>query len=223
MKKIFALFTALLLVAGSLFGQVVSDSAKRDALKQEISRCDDSVARSFLLQQLYPLAQESDIPLYLSYVGDPLCAPMSVAALVALPGGDKALMELVRTEGADKTLLCGAVADRGLREAEPYLLQWAGSARGEEKKAIDRTLGIIGGKASAKYLKSQSLPDYLVLLDNLSDKEAVKAAKGLLKDANSGIRCAAVKTVIERSARNPKLVVDALKTGDRPYRKKKKK
>ena len=218
MKKIFALFTALLLVAGSLFGQVVSDSAKRDALKQEISRCDDSVARSFLLQQLYPLAQESDIPLYLSYVGDPLCAPMSVAALVALPGGDKALMELVRTEGADKTLLCGAVADRGLREAEPYLLQWAGSARGEEKKAIDRTLGIIGGKASAKYLKSQSLPDYVALLDNLSDKEAVKAAKGLLKDANSGIRCAAVKTVIERSARNPKLVVDALKTGDRPYR-----
>ena len=218
MKKIFTLFTALLLVAGSLFGQVAGDSAKRDALKQEISRCEDSVARSFLLQQLYPLAREADIDLYLSYVNDPLCAPMSVAALVALPGGDKALMDLVRTEGADKTLLCGAVADLKLREAEPYLLQWAQTAQGEEKKAICQTLGIIGSKASAKYLKSQSPADYMVLLDNLSDKEAVKAAKGLLKDANSGIRCAAVKTLIERSAPDPKLVVNALKTGDRPYR-----
>ncbi len=218
MKKIFALFTALLLVAGSLFGQSLSDSAKRDALKQEISRCDDSVTRSFLLQQLYPLAQDADIALYLSYVNDPLCAPMSIAALTALPGGDKALMELVRTEGADKTLLCGAVADRKLREAEPYLLQWAQKAQGDEKKAIAQTLGIIGSKASAQYLKSQSLSDYMALLDNFTDKEAVKAAKKLLKDANSGIRCAAVKTVIERSAPDPKLVVNALKTGDRPYR-----
>ena len=218
MKKIVALFSALLLVAGTLFAQVVSDSAKRDALRQEISRCDNSVARSFLLQQLYPLAQESDIPLYLSYVNDTYCAPMSIAALAALPGGDKALMELVRTEGADKALLSGAVADLGLKEAEPYLLQWARTAQGEEKKAVCRALGTVGGKASAQYLKAESLADYMALLGNFSDKDAVKAAKGLLKAADPGIRCAAVKTLIGRSAPNPKLVVNALKDGDRSYR-----
>ena len=218
MKKMITLFSALLIVAGSLFGQTAEDSAKRDALKREIQLCDDAVARSFLLQQLYPLAQESDIGLYLLYVNDAYCAPMSIAALAALPGGDKALMDLIRTEGADKALLCGAVADRGLREAEPYLLQWAQNAQVDEKKAITRTLGVIGSKASAKYLKSQSLPDYMVLLNNFSDKDAVKAARSLLKNDNSGIRCAAVKTVIERSAPDPTLVVNALRTGDRPYR-----
>ena len=52
MKKMITLFSALLIVAGSLFGQTAEDSAKRDALKREIQLCDDAVSRSFLLQQL---------------------------------------------------------------------------------------------------------------------------------------------------------------------------
>lgn len=218
MKKMIVLFSALLIVAGSLFGQTAEDSAKRDALKREIQLCNDAVARSFLLQQLYPLARESDIDLYLLYVNDPYCAPMSIAALAALPGTDKVLMDLVRTEGAGKTLLCSAVARRKLREAEPYLLQWARQARGEEEKAIAQALGVIGSKASASYLKSRFPADYMVLLDNFTDKEAVKAAKGFLKAPDSAIRCAAVRTLIERSAPDTRGVVDALKTGDRPYR-----
>ena len=218
MKKMITLFSALLIVAGSLFGQTAEDSAKRDALKREIQLCDDAVARSFLLQQLYPLARESDIDFFLLYVNDPYCAPMSIAALAALPGTDKVLMDLVRMEGAGKTLLCSAVARRKLREAEPYLLQWARQARGEEEKAIAQALGVIGSKASASYLKSRFPADYMVLLDNFTDKEAVKAAKGFLKAPDSAIRCAAVKTLIERSAPDTRGVVDALKTGDRPYR-----
>lgn len=194
--------------------------AVREGLRQGIQAQKDPVQRNFLLQQLRLIATDEDTTFFEGYVNDTESAATAVAALIDLPSGADAISRLVALDAAPKALLADAVAEKGIKSAEPKLLEWAATASGADKDAINHALGVIGSSASAGYLMANSKADYAALLANLPQKEAVAAAKALIKEGESDVKCAAVKSLMAQSVQKDglKVLSSAFKTTDRPYR-----
>ena len=195
-------------------------NAVREGLRQGITAQADGVNRNFLLGQLRLIASPEDIYFFAGYADDKDCASTAIAALGDSPEGKAVVLDLVGRGAADKTLLSRAVARLGLKEAEPQLLAWAAASSGAEKAALCSTLGKIGSEASASFLKANSKADYAALVNNLPDKKALSAAKSLLKDESSGIRCSAARTILSKAPANDglKVLAACLKSTDRALR-----
>jgi hypothetical protein len=194
--------------------------AVREGFAKGIAAQADPVNRQFLLAQLRMFATKDDIGLFKQYVNDPLAGPAALATIADL-GDRDTILELVQNAAAPKAALADVIADQGYREAEPALLAWAAAATDAvEKNAIAEALGRIGGEASLKWLKANSLSDYMVALKNLPAKKAVKAAKEILKTGNSGLQCAAADVIMENASAKEglKVLQNLLKSEDRPLR-----
>ena len=89
-----------------------------------LGRCTDIPCKSFLLAQLRLLADREDIPVFLEYADDENLGSVAVNALISIPESDEAILWLIRSEGASRPLLAYAAAEKGLSEAEPYLMAW---------------------------------------------------------------------------------------------------
>ena len=194
--------------------------AVREGLRQGIKDQSDGTERHFLLQQLRLIAKDEDATFFEGYATDSEASGTAIAALVDLPSGADAISRLAAQGTAPKALIADAVARRGIRSAEPKLLEWASTASGADKDAINHALGVIGSQASESYLKASSPVDYAVLLGNLPQKTAVAAAKDLLKNGTSDVKCAAVRSLMAQSPQKDglKALSAALKDDDRPYR-----
>ena len=195
-------------------------SAVREGFAKGIAAQADPVNRQFLLAQLRMFATKDDIGLYKQFVNDPLAGPAALATIADL-GGRDTVLDLVLNDAAPKTALAGVVAAQGWREAEPTLLRWAKAPTDAvEKNAIAEALGRIGGEASLDWLKANSMADYMVALKNLPAKKAVKAAKEVLKNGDSGLQCAAADVVMDNALAKEglKVLQDILKSDDRPLR-----
>jgi hypothetical protein len=195
-------------------------NAVREGFAKGIAAQADPVNRQFLLAQLRMFATKDDIDLYKKYVNDPLAGPAALTTIADL-GGRNTILELVEKAAAPKAALADVIADQGYREAEPTLLKWAAAATDAvEKNAIAEALGRIGGEASLKWLKANSLSDYMVALKNLPAKKAVKAAKEILKTGNSGLQCAAADVIMDNASAKEglKVLQNLLQADDRPLR-----
>ena len=195
-------------------------NAVREGFAKGIAAQADPVNRQFLLAQLRMFATKDEIDLFKKYVNDPLAGPAAVATIADL-GGKETILGLVENAAAPKAALADVIADQGYREAEPALLKWAAAATDPvEKNAVAEALGRIGGEASLDWLKANSLSDYMVALQNIPAKKAVKAAKEILKTGNSGLQCAAAGIIMDNALAKEglKVLQDILKSDDRPLR-----
>ena len=211
---------ALSSLATYISGNVKYRDTVREGFVKGIAAQTDPVNRQFLLAQLRMFAGAKDIDLFRQYVNDPLAGPAAVATIADL-GGKDAILELVRNDAAPKAVLADVIADQGWREAEPDLLRWAAAVTDPvEKKAIAQALGRVGGEASLGWLKANSPADYLVALGNIPAKKAVRAAKAVLKDGDSGLQCAAAKVIMDKATAKEGLKVlgNLLGSEDRPLR-----
>ena len=195
-------------------------NAVREGFAKGIAAQGDPVNLQFLLAQLRLFATADDIGLYKNYVSDRLLGPAALATIADL-GGKETILELVDNAAASKAALADVIADRGWSEAEPALLRWAASVTDPvEKNAVAEALGRVGGEASLGWLKANSLSDYMVALQNIPAKKAVKAAKEILKNGTSGLQCAAAEVIMDKDTRKDALKVlqSILKSEDRPLR-----
>ena len=195
-------------------------NAVREGFAKGIAAQGDPVNLQFLLAQLRLFATADDIGLYKKYVSDGLLGPAALATIADL-GGKDTILELVENAASSKAALADIVADRGWSEAEPALLRWAAAVTDPvEKNAVAEALGRVGGEASLGWLKANSLSDYMVALQNIPAKKAVKAAKEILKNGTSGLQCAAAEVIMDKDTRKDALKVlqSILKSEDRPLR-----
>ena len=195
-------------------------NAVREGFAKGIATQVDPVNLQFLLAQLRLFATADDIDLYKKYVSDGLLGPAALTAIADL-GGKETILELVNNATASKAALADVIADQGWSEAEPALLRWASSVVDPvEKNAIAEALGRVGGESSLSWLKANSLSDYMVALQNIPAKKAVKAAKEILSSGTSGLQCAAAGIIMDKDTEKGALKVlqNILKSEDRPLR-----
>lgn len=202
-----------------------------------LGRCTDIPCKSFLLAQLRLLADREDIPVFLEYADDENLGSVAVNALISIPESDEAILWLIRSEGASRPLLAYAAAEKGLSEAEPYLMAWIEELDGNTEEDSDpsskadtpdmrtylHALACCGGEESLDVLRKASVYDYITLLDRLAGQgntaAAVAGAKKLLKSDDTYIRCAALELLVRiTGAGADKYVLDAVKGRDREYR-----
>ena len=207
-----------------------------DGIVSAIGKCTDSANRSFLLSRLALIAGADLIPFFVEYAGNPDCASIAIGALINIDGSEEALMELVSEGKISRPLLAYAAAEKGLQEAEPYLLSWVEEFGGDADMDSDATsaedtpdlaayshaLALCGSEASMKIVEKISVSDYMILLERLAvsnPQKAVSGAKKYLKKGDSNVRCAALAVMVMAQGADVKpLLVSALKDGDREYR-----
>ena len=214
-----------------------SAASVKAGLVSGLEKCTDPANRVFLLSRLSLVATSGDIPVFVKYVSDENLAPVAAGALAIIPGSDDAVMELVRNGGASRPLLAYVVAEKGLSDAEPYILEWVAELDGDvsldsdpsssadtpDMRAYLHALSLCGSSASLKLLKKESPYDYVTLLDRIArqgdSKTALHGAEKLLKSDDTGIRCAALGVIVSaKGALAGQEILDALKDSDREYR-----
>lgn len=202
-----------------------------------LEKCGDTANKAFLMSQFRLLAAAEDIPVFLEYAGDPALGSVAVNALISIEGSEKAIMSLIETGGASGPLLAYAAAEKGLSDAEPYLLEWIRELDGNQNEDSDPSSGAdtpdmraylhalsrCGGEASLKILRKESVYDYVTLLGRIADKgdcpTAVAGAKRLLKSEDVNIRCAALELLVSVQGDDAeKYIIAAMDSPDRDYR-----
>lgn len=180
--------------------------------------------KAFLLNQFRSIATGKAAGLFADNLSDPTLAPVAMGALVDIPGTEDLLLGLIKDGKVDKSLLASAAAEKGLKAAEPILLQWAGDAAGAERSAIAAALASVGSEASLGFLSGSSLADYASLAARLAkagnkSKAVAKAARTLLKSDVSAYRSAGAEALMHYNpAKAVKLLSSALKSPDGQYR-----
>ena len=187
-------------------------AAVRKGLALAIEKCTDNPNKAFLMTLLQRCAKAEDAPVFVKYVTDKYLAEWAVNGLVATPGTEDVLMDLIQKSQSPCKVLAYAAGTKKLKAAEPVLLGWIPSADAEIQKAIYHALGMCGTSASVKALgtaakavnyaweASDVTASYLRLLQNLvangEGKVALAAAKKLLKATDkSHIRGAALQLI----------------------------
>lgn len=208
----------------------------REGLKTAIDKCTDNPNKAFLMTLLQNCGTADDAPFFAKYVTDKYLQEWVINALIAIPGTESALMELVATEPIPRDVLAYAVGKKGLREAEPIILKWIADAKSNDNRAYYKALGQIGSAKSipvlAKAAKEQkyawepnaATEAYVTLLENMAkngdSKRAVNAAKALLKATDrTNVRSAALNMIFAAEGKKAlPLLVKAMNEPDRAYR-----
>lgn len=208
----------------------------RTALKNALNKTTDNENRAFLLTLLQNCATAEDAPTFMAYLQDSYLQEWAINGLIATPSTEDVILGLVNTEAAPRTVLAKAAAKKGIKEAEPIVLQWAQEAPAAEKKDFYRSLALIGSEKSVKVLANAAKAQnyaweanaateaYTDLLNNMAEngnqKAAAKNAKKLLKATDkSNVRAAALKAIFAaEGVKALPYAVKAMKDADRQYR-----
>lgn len=208
----------------------------RKGLIEAIKTTTDNPNRAFLMTLLRNCATTDDVAVFESYVSDPYLREWAIAGLTTLPGGEDAILRLIENNGAPNDVLANAAGSMKIAAAEPVIINWAKEVSGRDAAPFYRALGNIGGSKSVSVLskaaKKQNYswePDaatesYVILLNNMvangNVKEAVSAAKKLMKDADKpNVRSAALQIITSQEGKKAiPVVIKALSDPDRGYR-----
>lgn len=195
-------------------GNKEQKEAVRRGLILSIDKCKDNANRAFLLSKLQQCSTVEDIPVFIKYLDDSYLADYAIRGLVATPGSENALLELIEQKKAPLQVLAHAAYEKELKSAEPFLLEWLADADKDTRKAIFKALSVCGSSVSLKPLYTAAKEEgyewskdkeataaYLNLLNKLmaegETKTAVKAGKKLLKNDHAYIRGAALDVILK--------------------------
>ena len=178
-------------------GREKEAASVRKGLATAIDKCTDNPNKAFLLTLLQRCSKVEDAPVFLKYVNDKYLAEWAINGLVATPGTEDILLDLIQKAQSPCKVLAYAAGTKKLSAAEPVLLGWIAKADAETVKAIYHALGMCGTTASVKVLgnaakavnyeweSSDVTAAYLRLLQKLAAtndaKVALAAGKKLLK------------------------------------------
>ncbi len=208
----------------------------RKGLAIAIDKCTDNPNKAFLMTLLQRCAKTEDAPVFLKYVKDDYLAQWAINGLVATPGTEDMLLDLIQKSEKPCALLAYAAGTKNLAAAEPTLLAWIPAADDATKKAIYHALGMCGTSASLKTLgnaakavnyeweASDVNAAYMRLLPNLvangEGKAALGAAKKLLKATDkANVRGAALQVIfLVQGEKALPMLAAALKDNCREYR-----
>lgn len=211
-------------------------NAMREGLKASMEKCTDPANRAFLMTLLQNVGTADDASFFTKYVNDPYLQEWAINGLIAIPGTDDALMQLISTEGAPRELLALAAGKKGLKGAEPTLLNWVAGVAPANARSYYKALGLLGSSKSLPLLSKAAKAEgyawvansateaYVSLLEGMAANgeaaAAVKGAKTLLKEAKqSNVRGAALNIIFAAEGKKAlPLLVSAMKDGDRAYR-----
>ena len=211
--------------------------AVKKALANAAAKCQDIPNRVFLLTQLKQIATAEDIPVFMEYVKAPETASLAVGALIGIEGSEDAILGMVKEDVVSRPLLAYAAAEKGISEAEPYILAWVAELEGNaledsdassksdtpDMRAYCNALSQCGTSASLKTLRKISVYDYMSLLGRLAEegdeKAALSGASKMLKNENVSLRSAALEIVLGVKGKDAsKELLAAVKSEDREYR-----
>ncbi len=207
----------------------------RKGLALAIDKCTDNPNKAFLMTLLTTCATADDAPVFVKYVNHDYLADWAVNGLAHTPDTDKAIIDLMNANNANKPLLAYAAGVKNLTDAEPILLGWIDGANEKTLRAIYQTLGKCGsestiatlGKAAKaagyEWEETDITASYLALLQKWANQHstvALKEAKSLLKATKkSHIRGAALQAIVTiEGSKAQKTVLNALKDANRDYR-----
>ncbi|MBQ8047944.1 MAG: DUF1080 domain-containing protein [Prevotella sp.] len=206
----------------------------RKALLRGIESQQDKVNKAFLLSILPKIAQKSDAQMFAKYLNDPYQSGFARTALASMNGSEDVIRQLINEGKGSKADLAYLAYQKKLAGVEDALTGWINGADAKTKAEVFNALSAVGSSKSLSVLataaKAAAYNDdatgatdsYLQLLNRLSatDSKAVqKAAKELMKDNKSAIRCAGLKLALQTAGgKAGKLVQNALKDNDIEYR-----
>ncbi|MDE5554148.1 MAG: DUF1080 domain-containing protein [Muribaculaceae bacterium] len=202
-----------------------------DGLVAGLKKCTDDPNRAFLMVQLSKLARPGDAEVFASYLTDPYLRNYAINGLALVPGDDEMVAKIINSAAAPEAELAYVAYFKKLNGVEPTLIKWTESADPKVLAAVYNALAVCGTDAAikplqkaAKAVKFANDPTgatdaYLRLLARLGDKNAVNAAKEILKADNDYARCAALDIILNSDKANAeKNVLAALKDKDIAYR-----
>ena len=218
-------------------GREAARTELRRGLAESVAACTDKPNQAFLLSLLQICSTAEDARVFEKYVTDEYLADAAVRGLIATPGSEAVLTDLIRHSDRPVIRLADAAAAKGLMEVEPTLLEWAAKAGDDPtREAVYHALGCCGGKASLRTLADaaaasdydfapyDATASYLRLLNRLAEqgdtKSALSAARSLGKaTARANVRAAALELQLKYDAhKRTKLLLTALRDASRPYR-----
>ena len=209
-----------------------------EGLLAALARCKDDANRAFLVSQLQLCATADNAAALAAYIDDPYLGDPVLRALISIPDSEATLLSLARRSDlsdAQRAALAYAFGEKRTAAAEPILLGWIDGADDATRAALYPALASCGTAASAKALEAAAravdygcdetaaTDSYLRLLDRMVDegaaRDAVKAAKRLLKCERANVRGAALEVIVRaEGTRAMPYVLAALEKGDIQYR-----
>ena len=208
-----------------------------EGLLAALARCKDDANRAFLVSQLQLCATADNAAALAAYIDDPYLGDPVLRALISIPDSEATLLSLARRSDlsdAQRAALAYAFGEKRTAAAEPILLGWIDGADDATRAALYPALASCGTAASAKALEeaaravdygcdeTAATDSYLRLLDRMVDegaaRDAVKAAKRLLKCERANVRGAALEVIVRaEGTRAMPYVLAALEKGDIQY------
>ncbi len=218
-------------------GQEAARAGIRKGLAESVAACTDKPNQAFLLSLLQLCSTAEDVEVFARYVDDAYLADAAVRGLIATPGSEAMLTDLIRRSDRPVIRLADAAAAKGLTEVEPTLLDWAAKADDDPtREAVYHALGCCGSKASLRTLANaaaasdydfapnDATASYLRLLNRLAEqgdtKSTLAAARALGKaTARANVRAAALELQLKYdTGKRTRLLLTALKDSNRAYR-----
>ena len=212
--------------------------AVRQGLAQSIDTCPDPADRAFLISLLACCSTAEDAAVFAKYAEDGQLADAAVRGLIATPGSEPAILELMQQSDGPSARLAHAAAKRPSEGAEEILLAWLADYPTDDttREAIYAALAACGGRTSLRVLgdaaaaadfdfaPGDATGAFLDLLNNLAERGDTKvvqrAARALAKESvRTNIRTAALKLLLRTSPeQRTELLLAALGDNDRAYR-----
>lgn len=217
-------------------GHEAERDAVRQGLKSSIDKVSDEANKAFILTLLQHCGTAEDASFFAKYVADPYLQEWAINGLIAIPGSESTLMEIAQAGTVPNSVMAYALGKKGVKAAEPMILQWAEKATGAEARPFYKALGKIGTAKSmpvlAKAAKAQkyawepngATEAYVSLLNNMAANgettEALAAAKSLMKATDKvHVRGAAMNIIFELEGKKAlPVLLEALKDNNRAYR-----
>ena len=212
--------------------------AVRQGLAQSIDTCPDPADRAFLISLLACCSTAEDAAVFAKYAEDGQLADAAVRGLIATPGSEPAILELMQQSDGPSARLAHAAAKRPSEGAEEILLAWLADYPTDDttREAIYAALAACGGRTSLRVLgdaaaaadfdfaPGDATGAFLDLLNNLAERGDTKvvqrAARALAKESvRTNIRTAALKLLLRTSPeQRTELLLATLGDNDRAYR-----
>lgn len=202
-----------------------------DGLVEGLKKCGDDPNRAFLMTQLAKLARPGDADVFAGYLSDPYLRNYAISGLALVPGDDEMVAKVINSAAAPEAELAYVAYFKKLAGVEPTLIKWTESNDPKILAAVYNALAVCGTDAAIKPLQKAAkavnfgndatgaTDAYLRLLGCLGDKNAVAAAKEILKSKNDFARCAALDIILTSDkASAEKNILAALKDKSIAYR-----
>lgn len=206
----------------------------KQGLIQAIEKSKDNAKRAFLMLQLQRISDAKDASVFVKYLSDKYMHQYALSSLATTPGTEAIIKDLIAKSTVPDGALAYLAYVKKLKDpnVEQTFLKWSASADSMTAQNIYNALTVCGSSKSLNLLGTLAARcnyadnatgvtnAYLELLNNAQDRKTVaKAAKVLVKNDKSYVRCAGLRLLLKSDAAHAKkYILAALKDGDIAYR-----